>query len=94
VIHRKYRKRKLLVFVEKMRRGFHIEYRETKEIPLYMQQGDYKKAIFQVFDIVKMGGLVVLWVVPGGSVIVAVMLKVSKHVKPSAFQHKKENRWQ
>ena len=86
----RYRKRKLLVFVEKMRRGLRIEYRETIEIPSLIKQGQYKKAGAQVLDIAKISGLAVLWVLPGGSVVAAAVLKTSGHFRPSAFQNKKK----
>jgi len=86
----RYRKRKLLVFVEKMKRGLHIEYRETIEIPALIRQGEYKKASAQLLDIVKISTLTVLWVLPGGSVIAAAVLKSSARMRPSAFQTKKK----
>jgi hypothetical protein len=86
----RYRRRDLLVFVERMKRGLHIEYRETVEIPTLIKQRQYKKAGAQVYDIVKMSGLVVLWVLPGGAVITAAILKSSGHFRPSAFQEKKK----
>ena len=86
----RYRKRNLLVFVERMKRGLHIEYRETVEIPALIKQRQYKKAGAQVYDIVKMSGLVALWILPGGGVITAAILKTSGHFRPSAFQEKKK----
>lgn len=86
----RYKKRNLLIFVERMKRGLHIEYKETVEIPSLIRQGQYKKVGAQVFDIVKMSGLVVLWVLPGGGVITAAILKTSGHFRPSAFQEKKK----
>ncbi|MFT7824243.1 MAG: hypothetical protein ABXS92_05720, partial [Sulfurimonas sp.] len=94
MIPMKYRKRKLVVFVEKMKRGVHIEYQETVEIPRLLKQREYKKAGAQVLDIVKISGLVVLWVVPGGGFIVATVLKVSRKIRPSAFQNDKEKKEQ
>lgn len=88
----RYRKRKLVVFVEKMKRGLHIEYRETVEIPTLLKQREYKKAGAQVLDIVKMSGLVVLWAVPGGGFVVAAVLKVSRKIRPSAFQNNREDK--
>ena len=85
----KYRKRKLIVFVERMKRGLHIEYKETVEIPTLLREREYKKAGAQLLDIVKMSGLVVLWAVPGGGFVTAAVLKVSRRIRPSAFQDDK-----
>jgi hypothetical protein len=90
----KYRKRKLVVFVERMRRGLHIEYRETVEIPTLLRRREYKRAGAQMLDIVKMSGLVVLWAVPGGGFVVAAVLKVSRKIRPSAFQERRTKREQ
>jgi len=79
---------RLRVFARRMGRGISIEWQETKEIPLLLRQREFKKAGEQVLDICKMAGLATIWVIPGGAVITAVILKVSHRARPSAFHPK------
>jgi hypothetical protein len=64
----------------------HVEWRETKEIPSLLLRKEYKKAGVQVLDICKMAGLGIVWVIPGGAVITAFIVKFSYRMRPSAFQ--------
>ncbi len=69
-----------------MGHGLKQEYKETKEIPKHIKNREYKKAIEQIGDITKMTFLSVLWVLPGGSVVSATIVKVFKKMRPSAFR--------
>ena len=62
------------------------EYKETKEIPKNIRDKEYKKAAQQVGDITKMTFLLVLWILPGGGVLSATIVKVFKKMQPSAFR--------
>jgi len=73
-------------FTKKMGKGMHVEWRETKEIPSLIMRREYRKAGAQVVDICKMVGLGIVWVVPGGAVITAFIVKFSHKARPSAFQ--------
>jgi hypothetical protein len=73
-------------FSREIGKGMHVEWKETREIPLQLWRGEYKKAGAQVFDICKMVGLGIVWVVPGGAVITAFIVKFSYRMRPSAFQ--------
>ncbi len=72
-------------FSRRIGRGMHVEWKETIEIPSLLVKKEYKKAGAQVVDIFKMAGLTVIWVVPGGAVITAMILKISHKARPSAF---------
>jgi len=85
----KKRIRNLKKFSRRIGRGMHVEWKETIEIPSLLVRKEYRKAGAQVVDIVKMAGLTVIWVVPGGAVITAMILKFSHKARPSAF-HPKE----
>ena len=76
------------VFARRMGRGISVEWRETKEIPLLLRQKEFKKAGEQVLDLCKMAGLATIWVIPGGAVITAVIVKMSHRARPSAFRPK------
>jgi len=76
-------------FSRRLGKGMHVEWKETIEIPSLLMHKEYRKAGAQVVDIVKMAGLSVIWVVPGGAVITAMILKFSHKARPSAF-HPKE----
>ena len=52
-------------FSRRIGRGLHVELKETIKIPKLLKNKEYKKAGDQVFDICKMAGLTVVWVVPG-----------------------------
>lgn len=69
----------------------YVELKETIEIPSLLKKKEYKKAGAQVVDIFKMAGLAVIWVVPGGAVITAILVKFSHKVRPSAF-HREEDK--
>lgn len=84
-------KKKLMIFTERLRRGLYIEAKETVEIVPLIKKREYKKAGSQVVDIMKMGVLVAIWIMPGGSIVSAFILKTLKTARPSAFQ-KKERR--
>lgn len=68
----------------------HIELKETIAIPSLLMKKEYKKAGHQVVDIFKMTGLGVIWIIPGGAVITAMILKFSHKTRPSAFQPNKK----
>jgi len=70
--------------------GLKVEMRETIEIPSLIRKKEYKKAGNQVIDIFKMTGLTIVWIVPGGAVITAMILKFSHKARPSAFHSTKE----
>jgi len=79
-------------FSRRIGRGMHVELKETIEIPSLLIRREYRKAGAQVVDIFKMTGLAVIWVVPGGAVITAVILKFSHKMRPSAFHPKEEDK--
>ncbi len=81
---------KLKTFTRRIGRGLKVEFNETIEIPSLLKQKEYKKAGAQVVDIFKMAGLTVIWVVPGGAVITAMILKLSHKARPSAFHPSEE----
>ncbi len=78
--------RSFRVFVRFIGRGMAVEWRETKEIPLLLWRREYRKAGAQVADICKMAGLGMVWIVPGGAVLSAAIVKFSHRARPSAFQ--------
>ena len=69
-----------------LKKGIYIEWQETKEIPSLLLKREYRKAGAQVVDICKMAGLGIIWVIPGGAVLTAFIVKVSHKARPSAFQ--------
>ena len=79
---------KLKQFSKKMHHGLKQEYQETKDIPKHIKNREYKKAAEQVGDITKMTFLSALWVLPGGGVVSATLIKVFKNIRPSAFREK------
>ena len=83
--------RNLKKFSRRIGRGMHVEFKETIEIPSLLIRREYRKAGAQVVDIFKMTGLAVIWVVPGGAVLTAVILKFSHKARPSAFHPKEED---
>ena len=84
----KHRIRKFRTFSRRIGRGLHVEWKETIEIPKLLREKEFKKAGEQVLDICKMGTLTVIWVIPGGAVLTAMILKFSHKVRPSAFKIK------
>jgi hypothetical protein len=87
----KQRIHKLSKFSRRIGRGLHVEWKETIEIPKLLKNREYKKAGVQVFDIFKMAGLSVVWVIPGGAVLTAVIVKFSHKARPSAFHPSEED---
>ena len=85
--------RRFRKFSSRIGRGLHVELKETIEIPKLLKNREYKRAGAQVLDIGKMAGLTVVWIVPGGAVLTAVILKFSHKARPSAFHpvEKKED---
>jgi len=81
---------KFTKFTKTIGKGVKLEVRETIEIPSLIKNKEYKKAGGQVADLFKMTGLAIVWVVPGGAVITAMILKFSHKARPSAFQPKEE----
>ena len=82
----RHRIRKFRTFSRRIGRGLHVEWRETVEIPKLLKEKEFKKAAEQVFDICKMAGLTVVWVIPGGAVLTAMILKFSHKARPTAFR--------
>lgn len=80
--------RSFRLFVRFLGKGMAVEWRETKEIPLLLWRREYRKAGAQVADICKMAGLGMVWIVPGGAVLTAAIVKLSHRARPSAFQKK------
>ena len=72
--HRIHRFRK---FSRRIGCGLHVKLKETIEIPKLLKNKEYKRAGEQVLDIGKMAGLTVIWIVPGGAVLTAGILKFS-----------------
>ena len=66
---------KLKRFSKKIHHGLKQEYQETKDIPKHIKNKEYKKAAEQVGDITKMTLLSVLWILPGGGVVSATLVK-------------------
>jgi len=89
----KHRIRKFRTFSRKIGRGLHVEWKETIEIPKLLKDKEFKKAGEQVLDICKMGTLTVIWVIPGGAVLIAVILRFSHKARPSAFNIKDKNKY-
>ena len=86
----KYRIRKFRTFSRRIGRGLYVEWKETVEIPKLLKDKEFKKAGEQVLDICKMGTLTAIWVIPGGAVLTAMILKFSHQARPSAFHTKKK----
>ena len=84
-VNLKKRIRRFTKFSKKIGKGLHIEMKETIDIPKHIKNREYKKAGAQVVDIFKMAGLTVVWVIPGGAVITAMIVKFSHKARPSAF---------
>ena len=81
----KKRLHRMKTFSRRIGKGLHVEWKETIEIPRLIKDKEYKKAGHQVLDICKMTGLGIVWVVPGGAVLTAMILKFSHKARPSAF---------
>lgn len=79
-------------FSRRMKQGLHTEWKETVEIPKLIKNKEYKKAGAQVLDIVKMTGLGIIWIIPGGAVITAIIVKFSHKARPSAFHPDEEKK--
>ncbi len=77
-------------FTKTIGKGLHIEFKETIAIPSLLKKKEYKKAGHQVVDLFKMSGLAIVWIIPGGAVITAMILKFSHKTRPSAFQQSEE----
>ncbi len=84
----KHRIRKFRTFSRRIGRGLHVEWKETIEIPKLLKNKEYQKAGEQVLDICKIGTLTVVWIIPGGAVLTALILKFSHKARPSAFTAK------
>ena len=82
---------KFTKFTKTIGKGVKLEMRETIEIPSLIKNKEYKKAGGQVVDLFKMTGLAIVWVVPGGAVITAMILKFSHKARPSAFRSDEES---
>ncbi len=82
--------RKITKFTKSITKGINVEIREPIEIPSLLRKKEYKKAGYQVVDLFKMTGLAIVWIVPGGAVATAMILKYSHKSRPSAFQGTQE----
>jgi hypothetical protein len=82
--------KRLKKFTKEIGKGIHIEIKETIEIPSLIKKKEYKKAGYQIVDIFKMAGLTIIWVLPGGGVIITMILKFSHKSRPSAFRPARE----
>ncbi len=82
---------RLKEFSKHIGKGINVEFKETIEIPKLLKNREFKKAGAQVTDLFKMAGLAVIWVIPGGAVLTAMIVKFSHKARPSAF-HAKENK--
>ena len=82
--------KKFTAFSKNIGQGLNVEFKETIEIPSLIRRREFRKAGNQVIDLFKMTGLTIVWIVPGGAVITAMILKLSHKSRPSAFQVKEE----
>jgi len=83
--------KKFTAFSKNIGEGLNVEFKETIEIPSLIRRREFRKAGNQVIDLFKMTGLTIVWIVPGGAVITAMILKLSHKSRPSAFQVKEED---
>jgi len=81
-------------FTREIGKGIHIEWQETKEIPSLLLHRQYRKVGAQVADLCKMAGLGIVWIVPGGALITAFIVKFSYKARPSAFRPLEEEKAQ
>ena len=83
--------KKFTAFSKNIGQGLNVEFKETIEIPSLIRRREFRKAGNQVIDLFKMTGLTIVWIVPGGAVITAMILKLSYKSRPSAFQIKESD---
>lgn len=84
--------RKLTRFGRHIGKGLNVELKETIEIPSLLRKREYRKAGEQMADLLKMTGLTIVWIVPGGAVLTTMILKFSHKSRPSAFRAAKEDK--
>ena len=82
---------KLKRFSKKIEKGLKQEFQETKDIPKHLKNKEFEKATEQIGDIGKMTLLSTLWILPGGAVLSAFVVKYFKKMRPSAFREKEES---
>jgi len=73
-------------FTKKIGTGLKQEYHETKQIPKQLKEKRYKEVAIQVGDLGKMIIISAMWILPGGGVISAFVIKFTNKIRPSAFQ--------
>ena len=88
-------------FLEKMKQEGR-EYREMEQIILdFVKTGkvsreDSKKVYEQLLDTLKIGGSAGVWLIPGGSVLLIILVKLAEkwgiNILPSAFSKKNEKK--
>ena len=81
-------KKKIKEFSKKIGSGLKQEYKETKDIPMHIKNGNYKEVKQQVADITKMAFIAVIWILPAGAVISGFIIKLSNKIRPTAFREK------
>lgn len=79
---------KLKRFSKKIGKGLRQEFQETKDIPKHLKNKEFDKATEQIGDLGKMTFLSTLWILPGGAVLSAFVVKYFKRMRPSAFREK------
>ena len=73
-------------FKNNLSSGLKQEFKETKEIPKHIKNGNFKEVKQQIADLGKMAVLVVVWILPAGAIISGFIMKFSKNMRPTAFQ--------
>ena len=81
---------KLKRFTKKIGKGLRQELQETKDIPKHIKNKEFDKATEQIGDIGKMTFLSTLWILPGGAVLSALVVKYFTKIRPSAFREKEK----
>ncbi len=84
-------KEKIKAFRKNIGSGLKQEYQETKDIPMHIKNGNFKEAKQQIADLGKMIIIASVWILPAGVIISGFILKVSKKMRPTAFQKDKKS---
>jgi hypothetical protein len=79
-------------FADGLKHGMKVEWHETRAVPGQLLRGEFRKAGEQVADLGRMSFLALLWVLPGGAVISAFVVKVFHRIRPSAFRHRRHDK--
>jgi hypothetical protein len=75
-------------FADGLKHGMKVEWHETRAVPGQLLRGEFRKAGEQVADLGRMSFLALLWILPGGAVISAFVVKVFHRIRPSAFRRR------